>query len=87
MTINPKMSASTLVATKIYACCRCGARSYHRVIGRDRDGAMRPTGRYRCSGCSAVFADPRAWRDGAGELEFDPQSLVGWRRRGFFNAV
>lgn len=85
--MKPKMAALTDVSPRVYACCRCGARSYHRVIDRDLDGAMRPTGRYRCSGCSAVFADPKAWRDDAGELEFDPQWLVGWRRRGFFSAV
>jgi hypothetical protein len=45
--------------------CRiCGASSYRAVIDRDGSGAMRPTGLYRCSGCSVVFADPAAWRDG-----------------------
>ena len=45
--------------------CRvCGASSYRAVIDRDSSGAMRPTGLYRCSGCSVVFADPAAWRDG-----------------------
>jgi DNA-directed RNA polymerase subunit RPC12/RpoP len=78
------MSASALVTAKIYACCRCGARSYHRMIGRDRDGAMRPTGLYRCSGCSAVFADPRAWRDGGGELRCDPDDGAAGRGRRLF---
>jgi hypothetical protein len=46
------------------SCRMCGATSYRRVIARDSEGAMRPTGLYRCSGCSVVFADPRAWREG-----------------------
>jgi hypothetical protein len=25
---------------------------------------MRPTGRYRCTGCEVVFSSPQAWRDG-----------------------
>jgi hypothetical protein len=46
-------------------CCRmCGATSYRQVISRDDQGAMRHSGLYRCSGCSAVFADPKAWREG-----------------------
>jgi hypothetical protein len=45
-------------------CRMCGASSYRAVIDRDGSGAMRPTGLYRCSGCSVVFADPAAWRDG-----------------------
>ncbi len=85
--IGPNMSASTFVPAKIYACCRCGARSYHRVIGRDRDGAMRPTGLYHCSGCSAVFADPRAWRDGLGDLRGDPDAGGSRRSRGLFPAT
>lgn len=28
---------------------------------------MRATGLYQCSGCSVVFADPRAWREGGGD--------------------
>ena len=48
------------------SCRMCGATSYRRVIARDNEGAMRPTGLYQCSGCSVVFADPRAWRYGEG---------------------
>jgi len=46
----------------------CGATSYRRVIDRDTDGVLRPTGLFHCSGCSVVFADPKAWRDGEVEL-------------------
>ena len=45
-------------------CRMCGATSYRQVITRDDQGVMRHSGLYRCSGCSAVFADPKAWREG-----------------------
>ena len=51
-----------------YACRMCGATSYRPVIDRDADGALRPTGLFHCSGCSVVFTDPKAWRDGQVEL-------------------
>ncbi len=41
----------------------CGATSYRPVISRDAAGAMTRMGLYRFSGCSVVFADPRAWRE------------------------
>lgn len=46
----------------------CGATSYRRVIDRDAHGALRPTALYQCSGCSVVFADPKAWREGEPDL-------------------
>jgi hypothetical protein len=46
------------------SCRLCGATSYRRVIERDESGAMQAGRLYRCSGCSVVFADPLAWRDG-----------------------
>jgi hypothetical protein len=42
----------------------CGATNYRRVVARDDLGALRATELYQCSGCSVVFADPKAWRDG-----------------------
>ena len=54
-----------------YACRMCGASSYRRVVMRDAAGAMTASGRYRCFGCSVVFADPHDWRD-APELESLP---------------
>lgn len=42
----------------------CGATSYRNAIARDGTGSLRPTGLYQCSGCSVVFADPKAWREG-----------------------
>jgi hypothetical protein len=70
-------------------CRMCGASSYRPVLDRDGSGAMRATGLYRCSGCSVVFADPRAWREGgaddavalrpaagAGDREVAPVSAV-----------
>lgn len=50
------------------SCRLCGATSYRRVISRDADGRMAASGLYQCSGCSAVFADPKAWREGGDEL-------------------
>jgi len=44
------------------SCRLCGATSYRRVISRDAEGRMVASGLYQCSGCSAVFADPKAWR-------------------------
>jgi len=55
------------------SCRMCGATSYRQVITRDDHGVMRHSGLYRCSGCSAVFADPKAWREG-GPDEAAPQS-------------
>ena len=49
------------------------------MIDRDRTGAMRPTRLYHCSGCSIVFSDPRAWRDGVGDLR---RETVAPPRRG-----
>jgi hypothetical protein len=46
------------------SCRLCGATSYRQVISRDDQGVIRHSGLYRCSGCSAVFADPKAWREG-----------------------
>lgn len=65
-------------------CCRmCGATSYRKVVARDEAGAMKSTGLYQCSGCSVVFADPRAWREGegdGGDLEGPSPSAVARRR-------
>ena len=58
----------------------CGATSYRRVIARDEQGAMRHTDLYQCSGCSVVFADPKAWRDGgADDLLSPPPSFTPLR--------
>ena len=46
------------------ACRTCGATSYRSVIARGSSGEMRQSGLFQCSGCSLVFADPKAWRDG-----------------------
>jgi len=55
------------------ACRTCGATNYRRVIARDERGDLKPTGLYQCSGCSVVFANPKAWRDGGvDELDARP---------------
>jgi ribosomal protein S27E len=59
-------------ATTRHRCHNCGATSYKSVIGRDEQGAMRPTGRYRCTGCDVVFSSAQTWREGAGQ-ERQPQ--------------
>ena len=61
----------------------CGATSYRKVVARDESGAMKSTGLYQCSGCSVVFADPRAWREGeggGGALEEPSPSSMARRR-------
>lgn len=56
------------------ACRACGATNYRRVIARDGAGDLKPTGLYQCSGCSVVFANPKAWRDGGvDELDVLPR--------------
>lgn len=48
-------------------CCGlCGATSYHRVVARDKSGAMKYTERLQCSGCGRECADVRDWRQGGG---------------------
>jgi DNA-directed RNA polymerase subunit RPC12/RpoP len=47
-------------------CERCGAASFKPVIGRDEDGAMKPTGEYQCVGCGLKFKDLDEWRRGPG---------------------
>ena len=47
-----------------HACRMCGASCYRPVIQRDSRGAMRPSGMFRCSGCSFVFSSPKDWRMG-----------------------
>ena len=45
----------------VYKCRECGATSYQKVIDRAQNGALLPTGQYRCTGCRNIFADIRAW--------------------------
>jgi hypothetical protein len=62
--INIHMSTQHLPQN---ACRTCGATNYRRVVERDAQGKLRSTGLYQCSGCSVVFADPKAWRDGGAD--------------------
>jgi len=52
---------ATYKTKTIYKCRECGATSYQHVIGRALNGALLPTGQYRCTGCRNVFATIRAW--------------------------
>lgn len=45
----------------VYKCRDCGATSYQPVIDRAQNGALLPTGQYRCSGCRSIFANVRSW--------------------------
>ena len=56
MAIPPKPVYKTA-----YKCHDCGATSYLPVIERAPNGALRPTGQYRCSGCRGIFATVKAW--------------------------
>ena len=62
-------------------CCRmCGATSYRRVIARDDLGSLRAIDLYQCSGCSVVFADPKAWREGgASDMPIAPLTIAPMR--------
>lgn len=45
----------------IYQCRECGSTSYQRVMERAANGALQPTGQYKCTGCRNVFANVRDW--------------------------
>ncbi len=60
---------STIPANR---CRMCGATSYHRLFERDGGGALRHSGRYRCSGCQLAFSQASEWRGSAA-----PQSTGG----------
>ena len=38
-------------------CHQCGAKSYKSVIERDDQGVLRPSGAFKCTGCSLIFTD------------------------------
>ena len=44
------------------ACRRCGATAYRPVIARDANGAMMPSGAYRCVRCKLEFTSIDQWR-------------------------
>lgn len=48
------------------ACRRCGATAYRPVIARDANGAMMPSGAYRCVRCKLEFTSIDQWRSTAG---------------------
>ena len=61
----------------IYKCRQCGATSYQRVIERAQNGALLPTGQYRCTGCRNVFATIRAWWQPRAAPELQAHSRFG----------
>lgn len=66
-----------MINASLVPCCRlCGATSYRRVVARDEQGCTTVSGLFQCSGCSVVFADPRAWCEGGDEgLPFEPPAV------------
>ena len=60
-----------------YQCHECGATSYQRVIDRAHNGALLPTGQYRCTGCRNVFATIRAWWEPRRAPELQVNSRFG----------
>lgn len=47
------------------ACRLCGATAYQPVIARDANGAMMPSGTYRCVRCKLEFNTIDQWRGNA----------------------
>jgi DNA-directed RNA polymerase subunit RPC12/RpoP len=45
----------------VYKCRECGATSYQPVVDRAHNGALLPTGQYRCTGCRNVFDSLKSW--------------------------
>ena len=60
----------------IYKCCKCGATSYQRMLERAENGALLPTGAYRCSGCRNVFQTLKAWWEPRRKLDFQSSSYA-----------
>ena len=54
----------------IYKCRECGATSYQPVVDRAANGALKPTGAYKCTGCRNVFASLRAWWEPRRPVDF-----------------
>ncbi|MDZ7920954.1 hypothetical protein [Rhodoferax sp.] len=54
----------------VYKCRECGATSYQPVIDRAANGALKPTGEYKCTGCRNVFASLRAWWEPRRSVDF-----------------
>jgi len=61
----------------IYKCRECGATSYQQVVDRAADGALKPTGQYRCTGCRNIFANIRAWWEPRRLTEFQSNVITG----------
>lgn len=68
----------------IYQCRECGATSYQRVISRAENGALIPTGQYKCTGCRNVFDSLRAWWEPRRATEFQSASLAASEQHSTF---
>ncbi len=60
----------------VYKCRECGATSYQPVIERAANGALKPTGQYKCTGCRNVFANLRAWWEPRRQVDFQPSQIA-----------
>jgi DNA-directed RNA polymerase subunit RPC12/RpoP len=61
----------------IYKCRECGATSYQRLLERAQNGALLPTGPYRCTGCRNLFANVRSWWEPRRTTDWQASSLTG----------
>lgn len=59
----------------VYKCRDCGATSYQPVIDRAANGALVPTGQYKCTGCRHIFSSVQAWKE--------PRRSLGGTNSGF----
>jgi DNA-directed RNA polymerase subunit RPC12/RpoP len=60
-----------------YKCRDCGATNYQPVIDRATNGALMPTGQYKCTGCRSIFASVRAWWAPRSSAEFQVSRHFG----------
>ena len=64
------------------SCRQCGSTNYHRLFARDATGVLRPSGRYKCSGCELNFTQASEWRHTvAGRLASGTDHRVGMPTR------
>lgn len=60
-----RQGASWVDGRPVNVCHQCGASAYRPLLARDAQGAMRPTGRYRCVRCKLEFAHIDEFRGAA----------------------
>jgi DNA-directed RNA polymerase subunit M/transcription elongation factor TFIIS len=68
---------ATYKTKTIYKCRECGATSYQQMIDRAQNGALIPTGQYRCTGCRNIFSSIRSWWEPRPAPELQSHSRFG----------